>query len=130
MPTPTPPKSVLVVDDDHDLVLILEDFLKEAGYQVEVAHNGLEALTMIRSHHFDAVVCDLFMTRMGGELLYREVERSAPWMMDRFLFVSGMAGMSDAKAFLSRTGVRSLEKPFHADEVLQVVSEIIAENET
>jgi CheY-like chemotaxis protein len=122
------PKSVLVVDDDQDIAMVLEEFLKDAGYQVDVAYDGLEALSKIRAHNYDAVVCDMIMPRMSGDMLYREAERTSPAMNRRFLFVTGMARLNDCQRFFEQTGTRSIEKPFHAEEVLQLVAEIIAEN--
>jgi len=124
---PATPKSILVVDDDQDIVDIIEAVLKEAGYQVDVAFNGIEALTQIRSHTYDVILCDFIMPGLSGDALYYEVERSAPWLARRFLFVTGTSRVKDYTGFFGKTGVRSVEKPFHADEVLQIVSEIIAE---
>lgn len=120
--------SVLVVDDDQDITLILEEFLKESGYEVDVAYDGMDALSRIRSREYHAVICDMMMPRMTGETLYREVERDCPWMSRRFLFVSGLARGHDFGPFFAQTGVRWVEKPFHTEEVLQIVSEIISEN--
>jgi len=128
MPDDKSAKTVLVVDDDQDIVMVLEQFLQEAGYKVDVAYDGLDALTRIRSHTYDAVVCDMMMPRMNGETLYREVEHSAPWMARRFLFVTGMARSSEFSRFFTQTLTRSIEKPFHAEDVLQVIAEIIKEN--
>lgn len=123
-------KDVLVVDDDQDIVMVLEQFLLDAGYQVDVAYDGLDALGRIRSHNYDAIVCDMMMPRMSGEALYREVERTAPWMARRFVFVTGMARSQDCSRFFSQTLTRSIEKPFHAEEVLSMIAAIIAENQT
>jgi len=120
--------TILVVDDDQDIAMVLEEFLKEEGYQVEIAYDGMQALSLIRVHEYDAVICDMMMPRMSGDTLYQEVERDAPWMARRFLFVSGMARGQQFGHFFAQKGVRWVDKPFHAEEVLQIVSEIIAEH--
>jgi CheY-like chemotaxis protein len=127
-PAQTKTKTVLVVDDDQDIVLVLEQLLKDSGYEVDVAYDGLDALGRIRSFEYDAIVCDMVMPRMSGEALYHEVARSAPWLARRFLFVTGMARSSDYGRFFDQTAARSVEKPFHAEDVLQMIAEIIAEN--
>lgn len=129
MDSPATPKTVLVVDDDQDIALVMEDFLKEAGYQVDVAYDGMDALSKIQAHNYDAVVCDMVMPRMTGDMLYHEVEKASPCMNRRFLFVTGMAQVNDCQRFFEQTGSRTVEKPFHVDEVLQIVAEIIAENQ-
>ena len=126
--TKSTPKSVLVIDDDQDIVVVLEEFLKESGYDVAVAYDGIDALSHIHSRLYDAVICDMMMPRMSGEELYNEVERSEPGMTRRFVFITGMSRVSDVQRFFHQKDLRHLDKPFHPEDVLQMVKEIIQEN--
>ncbi|GAB6261174.1 hypothetical protein PSSHI_14170 [Photobacterium sp. R1] len=58
--------NVLVVEDNHLNVLIMESFLKQWGFHTFTAENGLEALTMIQSQTFDLVLMDNHMPVMDG----------------------------------------------------------------
>lgn len=63
-------KSVLVVDDNPDLLYVLCARLATAGYRAYGATNGLEAVTQLERHSIDAVVTDYPMPQMDGlELL-------------------------------------------------------------
>jgi DNA-binding NtrC family response regulator len=59
-------KSVLVVDDDRDLLYVLSVRLVSAGYTVYGAANGLEAMEQIENHSVDVVLTDYRMPRMDG----------------------------------------------------------------
>ncbi len=59
-------KSVLVVDDDHDLRYILSVRLVSAGYMVYGAANGLEALEQMEKYSVDVVLTDYRMPKMDG----------------------------------------------------------------
>jgi two-component system, chemotaxis family, chemotaxis protein CheY len=59
-------KSVLVVDDDHDLLYFVSERLRSLGYSVYGAANGLEALEQMAKHSVDAVVTDHNMPKMDG----------------------------------------------------------------
>jgi CheY-like chemotaxis protein len=59
-------KSVLVVDDDHDLRYILSVRLISAGYMVYGATNGLEALVQMDKYSVDVVLTDYRMPKMDG----------------------------------------------------------------
>jgi CheY-like chemotaxis protein len=59
-------KSVLVVDDDHDLRYLLSIRLISAGYMVYGAANGLEALEQMEKHSIDVVLTDYHMPKMDG----------------------------------------------------------------
>ena len=104
---------VLVVDDDHDLAVLLREVLTYENCEVDVASNGMEALDRLRTGDYEAVICDLMMPRVDGEALYHEVVRDFPYLASRFMFVTGQAsrkaGFSD---FVERTGNHLIEKPF------------------
>ena len=104
---------VLVVDDDHDLAVLLREVLTYENCEVDVASNGMEAMDCLRAGDYDAVICDLMMPRVDGEALYHEVVRDFPYLASRFMFVTGQAssraGFGD---FVERTGNRLIEKPF------------------
>jgi DNA-binding response OmpR family regulator len=59
-------KSILVVDDDEAIRQMVGTLLADEGYQVDMAHNGEEAISRIRRQHFDLVVLDILMPVMDG----------------------------------------------------------------
>ncbi len=106
-------RRVLVVDDDYDLAQLLREVLTFDNCEVDIATNGMEAMDRLRAEEYDAVVCDLMMPRVDGEVLYNDVVRQYPFLANRFIFVTGQAsrkaGFSD---FVERTGNYLIEKPF------------------
>ena len=63
--------SILVVDDEAALASAVTDALRDAGYVVEHAADGEEALARIKAQSFDAVICDLKMPRLDGKAFFR-----------------------------------------------------------
>lgn len=59
-------KSVLVAEDSITSRILMKSILESSGYDVETAVDGLDALTKLRSQHFDLVVSDVDMPRMNG----------------------------------------------------------------
>ena len=59
-------KTILVIDDDKTLLLTLEQYLKNAGYQVINAINGLEGLKLVKSADYDLVITDIDMPYVSG----------------------------------------------------------------
>lgn len=118
-------RPVLVVDDDYDLALLLREVLTYENCEAEIAGNGMEAIDLLRTGDYEAVICDLMMPRMDGEALYREVVKEYPYLANKFLFVTGQAsrkaGFSD---FVSRTGNHVIEKPFDIQTLRGAVRDI------
>ena len=57
---------ILVVDDDKNTRMLLSAVLGNAGYEVSLASNGLEALEVLDKEHVDLVVLDIMMPKMNG----------------------------------------------------------------
>jgi signal transduction histidine kinase len=118
--------SVLVVEDEAALGAAVAEALTDAGFVVERASDGLEALDRLNGQAFDLIVCDLKMPRLDGTALYRELERTHPNMVRRILFVTGDVAGTEAERFLEDTGCRWLAKPFRLKDLLRVARDILA----
>jgi CheY-like chemotaxis protein len=117
---------VLIVEDEAALASAVTDALRDAGYVVEHASDGEEALRRVRSREFDAIVCDLKMPRLDGKAFYRELSGISPPLASRVIFVTGDVAGTDAEEFLEQSGCRWLAKPFRLGELLRVLREILA----
>jgi DNA-binding response OmpR family regulator len=60
------PFSILVVDDEPDLLLLLEEHLTQEGYQVITATTGMQAITKAREEHPDIILLDVMMPGVSG----------------------------------------------------------------
>ena len=67
------PLRILVVDDDVDTCQNLSDILTDFGHQVDVAHDGITALAMVRVQPYDLALLDFKMPGMDGLTLYRKI---------------------------------------------------------
>ncbi|HEY2908275.1 MAG TPA: ATP-binding protein [Vicinamibacterales bacterium] len=113
--------SILVVEDETALASAVTEALKDAGYVVDHAADGEEAITKIKVQSFDLVICDLKMPRLDGQSFYRMLSSAVPSLAKRVIFVTGDVAESDAEAFLEESGCRWLAKPFRLGDLLRAV---------
>ncbi len=59
-------KTILLADDDDNLRRVLEYQLTEAGFEIQTAKDGVEALEIFNNNDFDCVITDLRMPRLSG----------------------------------------------------------------
>jgi len=78
MTQPSPPATVLVVDDNKDMVDILTRLLSHHGLTVLCAYGGRECLEVVRSRPIDVVILDVMMPEMNGLEVCRELKRLSP----------------------------------------------------
>ena len=115
--------SILIVEDETALASAVSDSLRDAGYLVDRAADGEEALGKIKQQAFDLVICDLKMPRLDGPSFHRTLAAVAPGLARRVIFVTGDVAGTDAEAFLDGSGCRWLAKPFRLGELLRAVRE-------
>jgi len=117
---------ILVVEDETALAAVVAECLRDAGYLVEQAADGEEALARIDGRRFDLVVCDLKMPRLDGRAFHRQLAARAPELAKRVIFVTGDVAGTDAEGFLQESGCRWLAKPFRLGDLLHAVREGLA----
>jgi signal transduction histidine kinase len=117
--------AVLVVEDEAALGAAVAESLQDAGFVVDRASDGLEALDRVRHQHFDLIICDLKMPRVGGMEFYRQLEAANPEMTRRIMFVTGDVAGTDAERFLEETGTRWLAKPFRLKDLLRAARDMV-----
>jgi two-component system cell cycle sensor histidine kinase/response regulator CckA len=115
--------SILLVEDETALASAVMDALGDAGYVVERAADGEEALGKVQAKGFDLVICDLRMPRLDGKAFYRRLATAVPELAKRVIFVTGDIAGTDAEAFLGESGCRWLAKPFRLGDLLRAVRE-------
>ncbi len=115
--------SILVVEDETALATALIDGLKDAGYVVERASDGEEALSRVKDAAFDLVICDLKMPRLDGQSFYRQLADADRGLARRVIFVTGDVAGTQAEKFLEESRCRWLAKPFRLADLLKAVRE-------
>ena len=116
---------VLIVDDDEVLSLIFQQLLGASGYEVITAANGALALKQILAQDVDAILCDLRMPELEGDLFYGAVERIKPHLCRRFIFITGAADDPKYRAFLSQVKLPVLHKPVSSADLLEELRRLL-----
>jgi DNA-binding response OmpR family regulator/DNA-binding CsgD family transcriptional regulator len=114
--------TILCVEDEDDLRADIVEELVAAGYTVDEAGNGQEALEQLRAKRYDLVLCDITMPRMSGLDLLREVRREARLAELPFVFLTALAGRRDIIAGKEAGVDDYLTKPIDFDLMLITIA--------
>ncbi len=110
---------VLIVDDEKFIRDILADFLGMEGYVVRTAEDGAAALNELHHAHYDLVISDLKMPRMGGIELLDAIGTAAPNALT--VIMTGFGTVETAIDAMKRGAYDYILKPFKVEEVIHVV---------
>jgi len=127
LPAPISERSVLIVDDDHDVAETLGDLLRVDGHHAEIVANGTLALEKLQEGKYDLILSDVKMPELDGPRLYTELECRQPEFLRRVAFLTGDTLSPETTAFLERTRVPTMAKPFTLEQVRQVLQQVAHE---
>lgn len=109
-------KTILVVDDDPTIGDLIQEVLEGAGYGVQRAYSGTEALLVLERRRPDLVLLDLMLPGLSGEALLPRLE-GLP-----VIVVSAKAAVGDKVSLLLGGAADYLTKPFDTQELLARVT--------
>jgi CheY-like chemotaxis protein len=113
----------LIVDDDDGTLDIVGDVLRRVGVDVEVAHTGAAALTLIDAREVDVLLIDLRLPDMSGLDLLTHMQRSKAALP--FILMSGFMTVDKATEAMRRGAVDVIEKPIDIDKLLLTVLAVL-----
>ena len=119
-------KALLLVDDDIQLASALQWILADEKFLVDLAADGEEAIRKVKTHRYDAVVCDLMMPRVTGDEFYLKAKKLQPMLSDRFIFMTGFPADPKIKSFLAEHDVKYFIKPFPVGRLINCVRELFS----
>ncbi|MES0371906.1 MAG: response regulator [Mariprofundaceae bacterium] len=106
---------LLIAEDDEALAALLEEYLSEADYEVELCHRGDEALKLLKKEHFDLVLSDIVMPGADGLTLLAEA-RNNP-VKTLVILMTGYSGIEDAIHAVEQGAYDFVSKPFQLPEI-------------
>jgi DNA-binding response OmpR family regulator len=116
--------TILVVDDEADTVGLLELTLQTAGYQVQTATGGKEALRKIREETFDLVLLDIMMPDLSGYDVLQKLKNEAI-QAPPVVFLTAKSRPEDRQTGRSLGAAGFLVKPTTRGDLLDIVTAVL-----
>jgi CheY-like chemotaxis protein len=113
--------TVLVVDDEPQVVWVLQFSLESEGYETYTAKNGVEALDQIAAHHPQLMVLDVMMPQMDGWTVLERLLEIPRDERPRVVMVTALASLRDRAKAAELGADANVPKPFDVDELLDVL---------
>jgi two-component system, OmpR family, alkaline phosphatase synthesis response regulator PhoP len=116
------PQSVLVVDDEANILLSLEFLMKKAGYEVRLARDGDEALAEIGKARPDLVLLDVMMPKRNGFDVCEAIRANPEWRAMRVILLTAKGRDIEREKGLALGADDYITKPFSTREVVERVT--------
>jgi len=113
-------ETILIVEDDLDVLNVLKKILDRSGYKTLIAKNGFEGFKILKEkkNQIDLVITDIYMPRMSGTDLFKKANSLLG--KTKFLFISGYTKQSNLGS-----GQTYLQKPFTSNQLTEKIRELL-----
>ncbi len=117
-------KKILVVDDEENILNIVKFNLEKAGYQITVAHDGMDALEKVALDTPDLIVCDVMMPKLDGLGVLKKLKANPATENIPVILLTAKGSPKDVLEGWQGGVHNYLVKPFKAQELLSTVKAI------
>lgn len=114
-------KTILIADDEPNIVISLEYMLQQSGYDVQVAHDGQEAIDAIKQRVPDLLLLDIMMPRLSGYDVCQKIRESEAWRDIRIIMLSAKGREVEIAKGLALGADAYVTKPFSTKELLDQI---------
>lgn len=118
-------KRILIVDDDIHILEVLEARLVFAGFEVIKASHAQDALTYLKQHPVDLMICDMKMPDISGFTLFEQVMGLYPELP--VIFLTAYGTIPDAVRAMKAGAVEYLTKPFDGKTLVSKINDILSQ---
>ena len=124
MPSPQGHQTILLVDDDNEIIETMRTVLEGRGYRILVARDGNAGLTIAEREVPDLIVLDMMMPKKSGFLVLEKL-KTRPGGLIPTIMITGNEG-SRHRAYAEMLGVRDyIRKPFAIEKLVKSLEKIL-----
>ena len=116
---------VLVIDDEPEITDIVETFLTESGYVVEVENSSASALEKAKKIKPDLVLLDIMMPGLDGYDVCQEFKKDSDLAHIPVIFLTGKDRSDDMGRSFKSGGDMFIKKPFSCERLLEIVNIVV-----
>ncbi|MFQ5953332.1 MAG: response regulator transcription factor [Candidatus Omnitrophota bacterium] len=119
-------KKILIVDDEKEFLYLVEQMLKDAGFEAIGATSGKDALKKAQEDHPDLIMLDIMLPDIDGATVYRKLKENGITSEIPIIFISGVFSKEDAmrdKDFLH--GKVFFTKPFDDKKLIDEINKLV-----
>lgn len=118
-------KTVLIIEDNSEILDNIKEILELANYSVRVAKNGKEGISVCEKIKPDVILCDIMMPEANGYDVLTTLKTNAITKGVPFVFVTASVEKKDIEAALEMGANGYIKKPFDAEELVNVVNSLV-----
>lgn len=120
-------KSILIVDDDQDILTAIQQAMESSGASCQTASDGNQAVEMAEQNQPDLIVLDAMLPKRSGFLVMEKLRSSmTPESRPKVIMITGNPGRRHQEWATSLGANAFINKPFRMEKLIQTAGELLA----
>lgn len=120
-------QKILIVEDDLSIQDLLQDYIQEAGFEVYLASDGVEAITLFSTHNFDLVLLDIMLPKIDGYSVCEIIRKRSNVPI---VFLTALDSESDQLKGFDLLADDYVTKPFSMPVLMRKVTAVLRRTST
>ncbi len=120
-------QKILVIDDDLDINLLLKKYFTKKGFDVHTTENGKDAISWLKDHQVDLVLCDFKLPDYDGIEILQKIKIINPEI--QVIIITGYSDVRIAVEAVKKGAFEYVTKPLYPDEILLTVKSALDKKE-
>ncbi|MFZ1416384.1 MAG: response regulator [Defluviicoccus sp.] len=120
-------KSILVVEDEPNIVLSLQFLMKKAGFEVRVANDGEEALSLVQDRAPDLILLDVMIPKRDGFDVCQTIRANPDWKDVYIILLTAKGREVDREKGIALGANDYVTKPFSTRDLTEKVKQILSD---
>ncbi len=116
-------KSILLVEDEESMQILLSYVLKSKGFTVDLATNGNDAITLLQTTEFDLLCSDIMLPELNGIEVCAYARKKYPHLP--IIVISSKSQEKEIETALKVGANDYITKPFDVDYLLQIIKKYL-----
>ncbi len=115
-------KKILILDDEELIIRSIARLLEKNGFEVMVAKNGQDAITMVEEENFDLIIADIRMPGINGLEVVKAIQKNKKIPT---IFITGYADPDIEREAKKTNPIAYLYKPFDISEIMEKINKAL-----
>lgn len=118
-------QKILIVDDEVNIMISLEFLVKQAGYDLDTARDGEEALEKVASFNPDLILLDVMMPKVNGFEVCRRIRENPAWQHIKIIMLTAKGREVEVTKGLDLGADAYIIKPFSTKELMSKIKQFL-----
>jgi CheY-like chemotaxis protein len=114
-------KTILIIEDNYDILENTGELLEMHGYNVLTAAEGLTGITLAKKNKPDAIICDIMMPKMNGYQVFEALTQDSETEHIPFIFLTASAEKKEVEIGIKMGAKGYIRKPFEPDDLFETI---------